>query len=174
MNVAQQFGIEGKLLVVQLINFAIMFFVLWKWVLPRVKGMLDERQKTIEESLKEAEKARAEKEAAEASGEKVLAEARVEADRLIKEARDEAEEERVRLVAAAKQEADQVRTRGASELSSERAKMRVELRAELAALTIASTRKVLAEVVGPTEREKLVKAAAAKLGVKKGTRGRQR
>lgn len=56
----QKFGIDWKLMIAQLVNFAIIFFVLRAFVYKPILGILDKRRKKIEEGLTFAEKAKTE------------------------------------------------------------------------------------------------------------------
>ena len=47
-------GLNVKIFIAQLINFAIVVLVLWKWVYNPIVALLEKRQTTIEKSLKEA------------------------------------------------------------------------------------------------------------------------
>src|SRR3989344_7882995 len=48
-------GINWKLFLAQLLNFGIVIFVLWKWVMKPVVGALESRRAKIELSLKKAQ-----------------------------------------------------------------------------------------------------------------------
>lgn len=163
MGILEQFGIEGKLLIVQFINFAILAVVVWKFILPRVTDLLDKRQETIKESLAAAEQARAEAEQAEADRAQQIEQTKAEADRIIAEAKEAAKEETDRLLAVAKADADKLAARTRQQLGAQQQAMRAELRAELTSLTVATTRKVLSSVVTPDDNEKMVKAAIKQL-----------
>jgi len=73
----------------ELVSFAIILFVLWKWILPPVNNAMTERQNKIKAQFEEAEKLKAEAEAAEAENQSQLAEARAEASRIREEAREQ-------------------------------------------------------------------------------------
>jgi len=85
------------------ITFGVLYLVLWKVVLPRIGGLLEERRGRIAADLAEAERLRAETDAAVAAYEQSLAEARANAHRIAGQARDEAkartDAERARLEA---------------------------------------------------------------------------
>ncbi len=160
MDILTRFGIDGKLLLVQLINFTLLIIVVWKVVLPRLTKLMDERKRSIEEQLKAAEAARQEVADAQAQRETERAKAEQEAAALLKEAKDVADRTRLELTNAAKRDADAIRKRTEEQLAVEQAKLREELKAEVAALTIETTRKVLSDVVRPTDRKRMVKAAS--------------
>ncbi len=52
-------GLNLPGLIVQFVNFGILLFILWRFVLPPVQRMLDERRKRIQESLEAADRMRA-------------------------------------------------------------------------------------------------------------------
>ncbi|MSU76125.1 ATP synthase F0 subunit B [Patescibacteria group bacterium] len=172
MDILQQFGINGKLLIVQLINFAVLVFVIWKLVLPRLTKLMDERKRSIEEQLKAAEDARKEVEASKAAREREQDKAAAEATALLKDAKDQADRTRTELLNAAKKDADALRARTEEQLAVEREKLRAELRAEVASLTIETTRKVLSDVVKPTDQKKMVAEAAKYLKKQEKVRGK--
>lgn len=172
MDILQQFGIDGKLLLVQFINFAILVAVVWKLVLPRVTKLMDERKRLIEEQLKAAEEARQEVEASREQREADRLKAEEDAAAVLKEAKEVGERTRVELTNAAKRDADEIRKRADEQLGIEREKLREELRAEIATLTVETTRKVLTDVVKPADRKRMVTAAGAYLKKTGGKRGR--
>ncbi len=163
MDILQQFGINGKLLLVQFINFAILVAVVWKLVLPRITKLMDERKRSIEEQLKAAEEARQEVAASREQREADRLKAEEDATAVLKEAKEAGERTRVELTNAAKRDADAIRQRADEQLAIERTKLREELRAEVATLTVETARKVLTDVVKPTDQKKMVKAAGSYL-----------
>ena len=76
-------------LIVGLVTFGIIFFALWKVLLPRLNQTLTERTDKIEGGLQRAEEAQAEANATLAKYREQLAEARHEAARLREEAREQ-------------------------------------------------------------------------------------
>lgn len=174
MQILGQFGIEGKLLIVQLVNFVFLLAVFWKFILPRITKMLDERKRQVAESVKNSERAQKLLEQTEHDATERQAEAERQAAELIKEAKASAAETREELLGQAKQDADTLRTRTKAQLAADRTAMAADLRAELTALTVATARRVLGDVITPADRERLVKSAAdhlkreAKAGKKTG------
>ena len=79
---------ELGLIIWQLIAFAILFFILAKFAWKPILSALDERDSTIEASLNEAEKARLEMENLVADNERLLQEARVERDEILRSANE--------------------------------------------------------------------------------------
>jgi F-type H+-transporting ATPase subunit b len=86
---ADNFLVPNATFVVELIAFAIILFVLGKYVLPVINKALADRQATIRREFAEAEKAKADAQAAEEQYRSQLVEARHEAARIREEARQE-------------------------------------------------------------------------------------
>jgi len=76
-------------LIVGLVTFGIIFFALWKVLLPRLNKTLSERTDAIEGGLQRAEETQAEADRTLAAYREQLAEARHEAARLREEAREQ-------------------------------------------------------------------------------------
>lgn len=76
------------LIVWQLIGFAILFFILAKFAWKPILSALDEREGTIEASLSEAENARMEMENLVSDNERLIQEARVERDEILRSANE--------------------------------------------------------------------------------------
>ena len=87
----------------QTVTFLIVLFLLGKFAWKPIMNALHERETSIENALSAAEKAKLEMQALKADNEKLLAEARLERDRILKEASDAANN----LVETAKQKANE-------------------------------------------------------------------
>lgn len=71
-----------------LIAFGTVFYLLTKFAWKPVLGALKQREDSIERALKSAELARSEMEKLQANNEKIIAEGKLERDKILKEARD--------------------------------------------------------------------------------------
>src|SRR5262245_13672557 len=71
-------GVEWNLFVAQLVNFAIVFFVMWKYVYTPLMKTLDERTARIEKGLKDAEAAAGARKDADAERDRAILAARQE------------------------------------------------------------------------------------------------
>ena len=72
-------------LLVGALAFAIVFYFLWKWVIPRVNTLLEERRQQIQGEIERAEATRGEADQLLADYREQLAGARDEANRIIEE-----------------------------------------------------------------------------------------
>jgi F-type H+-transporting ATPase subunit b len=71
-----------------MLTFLVVLFILKKFAWKPILGSLKEREDSIEDALRSADKAREEMVKLQADNEKILAEARLERDNMLKEARD--------------------------------------------------------------------------------------
>ncbi len=84
------------------LTFLVVLFILKKFAWKPILGSLKEREDSIEDALRSADKAREEMVKLQADNEKILAEARMERDNMIKEAR----EVKQQMIDDAKKQAD--------------------------------------------------------------------
>jgi F-type H+-transporting ATPase subunit b len=143
-------------LLVGAISFFILFFFMWKWVLPRVNQLLEERRSRIQGELEKAEQTRREAEEVLSRYEERLKEARGEANRIIEEARKTGESVRKDMLAKAEDEARQVVSRAQQEIRVERDRTFEELRMQVGELSIEVASRVIGQSLDRTRQAKLV------------------
>lgn len=152
-------GINGGALVFQLINFAILYWVLQRYVFPPILGLLEKRRKAIEASLRQADEAKAEAKQAQTERDKVLAAAKTEAKQLIADARLEAEAEAKQIIDEARGSAAAAVAQGERHLAGQRAKAQKQLLEEAGQLVAAATATVTREEVKPSTDAAIIKKA---------------
>ena len=122
---------ETSELIAGIIAFAIIFFFVWKWVLPAVNRTLEARREAITGQVTEAEKTRAEAESLLEDYRKQLAGARSEANKIVDDAKESAETVRADIVAKAEAEAAERRRKADEEIAAERDRLEGALRSEV-------------------------------------------
>ena len=152
----EQLGIEPQLLLAQIVNFLIIFFVLWKLLYKPILGMIDKRKKEIAEGLARADKMKVAEEKWKEKEEKLLAEARREARNIVETGEKEGEEARRDIVAAAHKEADGIVAKGKEDVVGLRAKMEKDVRAAAVELAVAMTRRLTSSVLSAADQHKLI------------------
>ena len=111
----------------------------------------------IKDALESAEKAKAEMQALNADNERILAEARIERDALLKEAREIKEEIVNDAKELANTEADKILTTAKDQINNEKMKAVTELKNTVATLSIDIAEKVLrSELTDKKKQEDLV------------------
>ena len=128
-----------------LIAFAILLFVFWKFVLPMVKKVLEERTEKIEGGIERAEAAQREaKEALDKYNEQ-LAEARGEAAKIREDARLQGQQILSDMKADAQKESDRIVANGQQQLQAQRQQIVTELRSDLGKQSVDLAEKLMGE-----------------------------
>jgi len=141
-------------LVVGSVAFAVLCFVLMKYVFPRMEQTFKARVDAIEGGIKRAEEAQAEANRALEQYRAQLAEARTEAARSRDEARADAEGIRRDVLAKAQEERDRIIAAGNEQLAGERQTIVRELRAEIGTLAVDLAGKIVGESLADEARQR--------------------
>lgn len=132
-------------LVFGFVALAIIYWVVAKWVAPRLETVLDERAAAIEGGIAKAEQAQAEASAALADYQAQLAEARVEASRIREDARAEGAQIIAELRTRAQEEADRITAAAHAQIAADRQSATSQLRAEVGALATELASRIVGE-----------------------------
>ena len=135
---------------------ALLALVIWALKKANVKGTLAARQEGIDKALREAAEAKdaAEKKLAEYSGKLVAA--NKEIDEIYAAIRTEGEAEKVRIIAEAKVMAEKIREQASQSANQEVLKARTELRVEAARLAVELAEKSIKEKIVKNDQDRLV------------------
>jgi len=156
MNIASQFGINPFAFLSQLVSFAIVFLILWKWGFPVIIKTLEKRQAVIREGIENAEQARRDLAEATTHAEQVLQEARVQAQETIAQATRVAEREANRIQEEAHARAAQIEQQQVARIQQEAARARAELSRLVVNLSISAAGKVISKSVDSSDNRRLV------------------
>ncbi|MEO3761372.1 F0F1 ATP synthase subunit B/delta [Mycobacterium sp. B14F4] len=148
----------------QLIGFAVIVFLVVKFVVPPVRRMMKNQQETVRAQLEEH--AQAEKKVADADTQhaKALEEARAEAKKVIEEARHDAEKIAEQLRAQADVELERIKTQGGQQVQLLRQQLIRELRQSLGAESVQRAGDLVRDFVSdPSEQSATVDRFLAEL-----------
>ena len=159
-------GINVGFLVVQIINFLIVFVVLRSWVYKPIVGLLEKRRETIAKGLEDARIASEARANAEKEVEKLLSDARTKAAQEAREATLRVEQQGKEVLAAAEAKAGKAREKALAEVEQERARILSDLRGQVAALAVAAAQKLIGEALDAKKQRALIDEFFA--GVKSG------
>ncbi|MDH3730974.1 MAG: F0F1 ATP synthase subunit B [Acidimicrobiia bacterium] len=134
---------ESSELIAGIIAFSIIFFVVWKFALPKLKETLEARQAAITGQLQEAEGAKQEAQSLLSDYQQQVAGAREESGTIIDEARQTAEALRADIVAKAEADADEIRSKARRDAEAEMGRAQSSLRSEVASLSMDVAEKVI-------------------------------
>lgn len=142
----------------QLLLFLVLLFVLRKFAWKPILGAVEEREKSIEDSLASAEKAREEMARLQSDNERILAEARVERDSILKEAREIKDKMINDAKAEAGAQAEKIITNAKEQIQNEKMAAVTELKNQVAEMSIEIAEMVLGkELDDKTKQGEIVK-----------------
>jgi F-type H+-transporting ATPase subunit b len=150
------FHIDWKLIVAQLINFAIVFFVLYRFALKPLGKLMDERKNTIETGLTDAKRNKELLEEAKVAYDAELSKARREGAEIASLMKEDIEKKRVELLARAESDAKNLIEETHKKLEEDKAKILRDAEKEIASLVMSATEKVLGAVAVGKVQEELV------------------
>jgi F-type H+-transporting ATPase subunit b len=151
-------------LLVSLVSFAVLFVIMWKFALPPITNMLDERAARIKDSLEKAEQTRVEAERLLDEYKEQLAEARQEANRVIEQGRKVAETMKDEIVAKANEERESMLTRAREEIQGEKRTAVAELQAQIADLSVAVAGRIIGASLSAEDHKALIEKYVAEVG----------
>ncbi len=145
-SLIETFHLDWKLMVAQVVNFAIVFIVLYVFAIKPLKKLMDERGKTIKGGLDNA-KLQAELVAgAKADYDAAIRAANADAAAKMQEARKELDAYRAAETEKAQAAASEILAAGRRQLEADKAAMLAGAKQEIAGLVVAATEKVLGTV----------------------------
>ena len=150
------FLIPDQTFIAELVAFAIILFVIWRYAVPPIQRNLQERQDEIRQGIEDSKAAHDRLESAEAEFAKAVAEARSEAAKI----REEANRQRNQTIEAAKDEARKA-AEAVTKQSEERLQVQyrqvvTELRREVGTLAVELAGRIVGESLADTELQRRV------------------
>ena len=139
----EELGINPSLLLAQIVNFLVLFGLLYFFAYKPIMRMLDERSRKIKESMEQTETIREQAAHAEEETKKQLEAAGREGQEVISRAMRTGEEARQRAEQEAKQEGQALIEKARLEIQRERDEAIDELRQEFTDLTIEAAGRVI-------------------------------
>jgi F-type H+-transporting ATPase subunit b len=143
-------------LIVGALTFGIIFYALWKVLIPRLSKMLQQRTEAIEGGLHRAEEAQAEADRTLAEYQEKLAEARHEAARLREEAREQGAQIIAEMREQAQAEARRLVESAHTQIEADRQQALQSLKAEVGGLAVDLAGRVVGESLTDEARQRRV------------------
>jgi F-type H+-transporting ATPase subunit b len=151
------FNIDIKLLLAQMINFAIVFAVLYFFALKPLLKVMTDRSSKIEKSLNEAKEIEEKLAKTEEDYGAELAKAKKEAAAIVEKAAVHAEEKRQVMLKKAKEEIGVIINEEKAKMQTEKAQVLKEIRSEVAGLVASSLEKILGEKLDAKKDKEIIK-----------------
>ncbi len=157
------FALEPGLIIWTWLIFGALFVLLWKFALPPIVRLTEERERKIKAELEQAEKRNAEAQALLEEHRKLLSGAREQARALLNEAKLVAQKEREDLLAKARREQEEMLERARREIRAERERAIAELRKEAVELSLAAASRLIEAKLDDQTDRRLVEEFLASL-----------
>ena len=149
-------GLNLGYLLVQILNFALVFIVLRAFVFKPIMDLLDKRRKSIAQGLQDAQVAAEARANAEKDAQEILTKARAEANQNIREATERAEVVSKEIMAQAESDAAKAREAALADAGLERDRMLADVRGQVAALAMAATHKLIGDALDEKRQRALI------------------
>ena len=147
MELFEKLGIDWRLITVQIINFAIVLYLLKRFLYKPVLGILEKRRKEVEQSVVVAEKIKKERTELEEKIERELAKAKKEAHDIVSSADDAAAKMTATKTAEARLQAEKIVEDAKAAMEQEKASILDEVRDDVVKLVVGGTEKLLGKSV---------------------------
>ena len=155
-DITKTFGVNWQLFISQLIAFIIVALLLKKFAYKPVLDMLEQRKHRIAEAEANAEKIKSELAETESARDKILNDARTQANKLIEETRSAAAELKEAKTQEAITSAEAIISKAQEAASAERDKLMSELKQEVGRLVVETTCKVTGKVLTAEDQQRLI------------------
>ncbi|HBU10315.1 MAG: F0F1 ATP synthase subunit B, F-type H+-transporting ATPase subunit b [Parcubacteria group bacterium GW2011_GWC1_36_108] len=139
------FHIDIKLIIAQLVNFAIVLFVLKRYAYGPMMKLMNERSEKIEKGIADAEESQKRLAEITQKEKEVLVEARKTAQEIVAKAEAVAVKNKEEIVVEAKAQAEKILADSAKKIELEKNQMMQEVKGQIAELVVAATRKLIDE-----------------------------
>jgi len=156
-------GLNVKFFIAQLVNFAILLLIFWKWILPNVVKALSDRTARIEKSLTDADRIEKEKKEFDVWRQAEMSKSRQEASTIITGAQTEAVNTKNQILQQAKSEQQKLVDQAKTQIESEKNKALQDAKGELADLVTNAAEKILRHKLDAKTDHELIKESLSQI-----------
>jgi F-type H+-transporting ATPase subunit b len=156
-------GLDPRILLMQFIDFSLVFFVLWHFAYKPIFKKLEERKQKIAEAVANAEKIQGDVARTETERQKILADAGDKANKMIDEARQAAARVRETETQKAIAAAEQIVVKAREAAAQEHSQMLAELKREVGRLVVQTTATVTGKILTPEDQRRLAEETEKQL-----------
>lgn len=163
IQLANNFGLDIRFLVAQIINFIIVAVLLYKFAFKPILATINQRQKEISDGLQFSEEAKAKLADSEKQHAATLQKAQQEAQAIAATARDNAKAFLDKQMQEASVKAEEMIAKAKEAIELERKKMLIEVRQDVTRLVVETTSKVLGKELSDDDKSRYSNSAAEEL-----------
>ena len=157
------FGLEGKLFIAQIINFAVLLFILKKFLYEPIANMLEERKTKIKQGLDDAEKAKKSLQEADSQKILILKEAKVDADKILENTKKSSENLKQKSSEDAKKQAAEIVDNAKKQAQAEFDKASKQVGSMSVDLSKKIVSKILSEIFTEQDKTAILSKAVEKI-----------
>lgn len=158
MEILTSLGIDWRLLVAQLVNFAILFFALYKLLYKPVISFLEKRTHTIEKGLADAKAAEEKLQLTDQTYKHMVLKAKKEAEKILEDATAMSEQHRVETLKKTRDEVKRVVTQARTRIEQEKQQMFDDVKGDIVDMVVQAS----ASLAHSTSEKKVSKDLAKK------------
>ncbi len=155
MEIISKLGIDLKLLLAQIVNFFILFFILSKLIYKPLLSVIKKRKEMISASVENSKKIEERLSSLEEEKAKILAEANNQAVSIMYEAKQSALAEQNALIEKTKSEMEEAMKKHKIQLALEKEKIVSDVKREMGDLIILLTQKLISKNYSPDDQKNL-------------------
>jgi F-type H+-transporting ATPase subunit b len=155
-GISDGLGINLWAFVSQLVSFLIIFFAMWRWLLPVLLTTLQKRQNIIREGVENADRAKTALAEADERASQILTDARKQGQEIVERAQKTAEQEASRIREEAHAQAEQIAQQNIARIHQEANRARNDLSRLVVNLSIDAAGRVVGRSVNSDDNRRLV------------------
>ncbi len=155
----KQLGINWMLIIAQIVNFAILAFVLTKFAYKPIIKLLEERKNRVADDIEKSKVLDSKIKEADSAKNEVLAIARQESEKIIKSSEKNARDIKETILKEASDEVSKIKEEAKKQIGNDREKTMQDMKKELGKLIALSVEKTVGDVMESNTQKKLVEGA---------------
>lgn len=156
-SIISTFHVDWKIIIAQVINFGVVFVVLYIFALKPLSKLMAERSEKIAKGVDDAKSNATMLEKTAREYEQVLSKARTEANTIFQEGKKEAEKKKALMIEDAKAEVNEMIESGKKSLETEKAKILEETKKDIVTLAMSATEKLMGSKIDGSFDKKTIK-----------------
>lgn len=153
----EKLGIDWKLLLFQIVNFLLLFFILRKVLYKPILNFLEVRRKKIEEGLAKSEKFEEEWQKMKDAQKEGAAKTEKEAAMIMEKARSFAEKKEKEILALTQQKSEKIIEEAKRDIAREKDKILTEVKKEAADFVVFAAEKILKRTIKDKDEKEIIK-----------------
>jgi len=162
-SLIQALGLDLRILLAQLFNFAILIFILWRFAYKPVFNILEERRQKIAKGISDSDEAGLRLQKSTEDSKEIISNSRREASDIIEGAQKKAEVKYQEIVASAQDDIKKQSNLEMSKIKKEKDALISEVKAEVSELVVLSLEKFLKEKMDGEKDKKIIEKIVKEL-----------